>query len=63
MRTTGEGGEHASPMRLLGMLSDRFGAFETIAFASHQISRTGGHENAPPRPDQPFSAGGRDCRG
>jgi hypothetical protein len=35
-------------MRLLEMLLDRFGAFETIAFASLQMAATGDHENAPP---------------
>ncbi|HEX8322134.1 hypothetical protein [Longimicrobium sp.] len=48
MRTTGEGGKQASPIRLLEMLSDRFGAFETIAFASLHMAGTGDHENAPP---------------
>lgn len=48
MRTMGEGGKPASPMRLLEMLSDRFGAFETIAYASLQTARTGAHESAPP---------------
>jgi hypothetical protein len=45
MRTTGEGGKHASPERLLEMLSDRFGAFETIAYASLQMGGTDDYGN------------------
>ncbi len=37
-----------SAVTWLEMLSDRFGAFEAIAYASLQMARTGGHENAPP---------------
>jgi hypothetical protein len=35
-------------MRLLEMLSDRFGAFETIAYASLQLAQGRGSDNAPP---------------
>jgi hypothetical protein len=35
-------------MRLLEMLSDRFGAFEAIAFASLQMAQGDDRENAPP---------------
>lgn len=48
MRTTGDGGQHASPIRLLEMLSDRFGAFEALAYASLHIARTDDHENQLP---------------
>ncbi len=48
MRTTGEGGKRASPMRLLEMLLDRFGAFETIAYASLQMAKGDDRENGPP---------------
>ena len=48
MRTMGETGTLASPMRLLEMLVDRFGAFETIAYASLHMSGTDRDDNAPP---------------
>ena len=48
MRTTGETGTLASPMRLLEMLVDRFGAFETIAYASLRLAQGRGSENMPP---------------
>ena len=57
MRTTGEGGKHASPIRLLEMLSDRFGAFEALAYASLHMARTGGHENQLPMSRMTADAG------
>ena len=39
LRTRGKHGEAISPMRLLEMLVDRFGAFEVIAATALELSR------------------------
>jgi hypothetical protein len=39
MRTDVAGEKHVSPMRLLEMLADRFGAFEAIAYSSIKLAR------------------------
>jgi hypothetical protein len=39
MKTDVTGEKHVSPMRLLEMLVDRFGAFEAIAYSSIKLAR------------------------
>ena len=47
MRAKAAQGEQTSPTRLLEMLSDRFGAFESIAYSSIKLARAVPDE-APP---------------
>jgi hypothetical protein len=47
MRAKIENGERTSPTRLLEMLTDRFGAFESIAYSSIKLARAVPDE-APP---------------
>lgn len=47
METRTESGRPISPMRLLEMLVDRFGAFEAIAFASLELARGDPDDNLP----------------
>jgi hypothetical protein len=48
MRANIANGEQASPTRLLEMLMDKFGAFESIAYSSIKLARAVPDE-APPR--------------
>jgi hypothetical protein len=47
MQTESKGGQLASPMRLLEMLSDRFGAFEAIAYSALTLARAAPDEDRP----------------
>ena len=47
MLTADENGTLCSPMRLLEMLSARFGAFETIAYLVIELNRKGPDECLP----------------
>ena len=50
MVTSSPSGTLASPMRLLEMLSDRFGAFEAIANSSIKLARVAPEEELPMEP-------------
>jgi hypothetical protein len=47
MQTESKAGQLASPMRLLEMLSDRFGAFEAIAYSTLTLARAAPDEDRP----------------
>lgn len=47
MQTQSKEGQLASPVRLLEMLSDRFGAFEAIAYSTLTLARAAPDEDWP----------------